>query len=590
MAEFTYYQRLEPRARSHDFTGSFANELRDPLWFLTRQWQVGEFRGEDAGSVAFVDYAASTAKLPRWLDGASEHAVDQGAPLERQALSEPFEGDLGTAVELGHDFADLLRSAVGDEAATEQLLAAFRNLPQFQVNELPDDNPVNPLDASSRRFLMVCAGRVVNGVALYELGRGIAAGSASVPTDVTTDPARIAQIEDALAQLVARVGQVFGGVSTTEDPLTWQPKRLEYQLQVVGVNPSGDGVSVLNAHPDSDGEFEWFSFDVDSRGSVASDEPPEFFTDAMVPNRVEFDGMPATRFWNFEENRLRVPAITAEQDDIVKLLTVDFVLQHSHDWYTLPFPQEVGTLARIEHLVVHDVFGKLTVVRRADQQGDNATAGLRRWTMFSTTDDSATADGIADYFILPPSSGPAMQLGAVLEDVRFGRDEMANMAWGIERITLSPIGEPRSGRERNADVDARRQEPPTPPADDGFPLRYQIESEVPVNWIPLLPVQPAPPNPSIALRRGRVLKDLDPDAPPQPVPPLSAILTPASQGSNYQIFEEEIPRSGLRVQRVVYRARWVDGSTHLWVQRRRKAGAGESQSGLQFDQALPKGG
>ncbi len=589
MAEFTYYQRLEPRARAHDFSASYACELRDPLWFLTRQWQMGEYRGEDTGSVAFVDYAATTAKMPRWLDGSNEHPVDAAAPLERQTLHEPFEGDLGMAVELGHDFADLLSNEVSDPGVVQQMLEAFRGLTPFQVQELPDDDRLNPVDASTRRFLMVCAGRVVNGVALYQLGQAIASGNGSVPPEVTSDPAQVAQVEAALAALVERVKKVFGDVSTTQDPVTWKPRRLEYRLQVVGVNPAGDGVSVLNAYPDSDGEFEWFSFDVASRESGSGDEPPVAFTEAMVPNRVEFDGMPSTRFWNFEDNRLPIPAIAEDEEDLIKRLTVDFMLEHSNDWYTLPFEQDVGTLTRIEHIVVHDVFGKLTVVRRADQEGDNRIAGLRRWTMFSTSDGSAGQDSLSDYFILPPSSGPAMQLGAVLEDVRFGRDEMANMAWGIERITTSPVGEQRSGRERNADVDERRLPQPEPPSDNGFPLRYRIESEVPVNWIPLVPVQPDPNNPSITLRRGRVLKAVD-ENPARPVPPQSAILTPASEGSNYQIFEEEIPRAGLRVQRVVYRTRWIDGSTHLWVQRRRKAGAGESQSGLQFDQALPKGG
>lgn len=178
-----------------------------------------------------------------------------------------------------------------------------------------------------------------------------------------------------------------------------------------------------------------------------------------------------------------------------------------------------------------------------------------------------------------------MQLGSVLEDVRFGRDEMANMAWGIERLTSSPIGEPRSGRERDAEIDARRQLPAIT-APEGFPLRYAIESEAPANWIPLVPVQPTPGDPSIVLQRGRALKATS--SGPLPVSPLSKILNPGPQGSIYRVAEEEVPRSGLRVERVVYRTRWIDGSTHLWVQRRRKIGAGESQSDLNFDQAVPQ--
>ena len=46
LAEFrepavTAYNRLEARPRAHDFTRSLRAEVRDPLWMITRQWQLG---------------------------------------------------------------------------------------------------------------------------------------------------------------------------------------------------------------------------------------------------------------------------------------------------------------------------------------------------------------------------------------------------------------------------------------------------------------------------------------------------------------------------------------------------------------------
>jgi hypothetical protein len=46
----TAYNRLEPRPRSEDFSRSLKAEVRDALWFITRQWQLGEIEAEDAGS------------------------------------------------------------------------------------------------------------------------------------------------------------------------------------------------------------------------------------------------------------------------------------------------------------------------------------------------------------------------------------------------------------------------------------------------------------------------------------------------------------------------------------------------------------
>ena len=43
------------------------------------------------------------------------------------------------------------------------------------------------------------------------------------------------------------------------------------------------------------------------------------------------DGMPSTRFWNFEDNNLSLPDISAEGlDDLLKLLITDFMLVHSN--------------------------------------------------------------------------------------------------------------------------------------------------------------------------------------------------------------------------------------------------------------------
>ena len=49
------------------------------------------------------------------------------------------------------------------------------------------------------------------------------------------------------------------------------------------------------------------------------------------------------------------------------------------------------------------------------------------------------------------------------------------------------------------------------------------------------------------------------------------------------IFEEEILREGARVTRSYQYTRWMDGSTHLWIGRRKRIGRGPGSSGLRFD-------
>jgi hypothetical protein len=62
------------------------------------------------------------------------------------------------------------------------------------------------------------------------------------------------------------------------------------------------------------------------------------------------------------------------------------------------------------------------------------------------------------------------------------------------------------------------------------------------------------------------------------------ILNPQpTDAKGFAIFEEEIPREGIRVTRTYQYARWLDGSSRLWIGRRKRIGRGEGSSGLRFD-------
>jgi len=54
-------------------------------------------------------------------------------------------------------------------------------------------------------------------------------------------------------------------------------------------------------------------------------------------------------------------------------------------------------------------------------------------------------------------------------------------------------------------------------------------------------------------------------------------------GQELSLFEEEVPREGVRVTRGYQFTRWIDGSSHLWVGRRKGVGRGEGSSGARFD-------
>jgi hypothetical protein len=166
--------------------------------------------------------------------------------------------------------------------------------------------------------------------------------------------------------------------------------------------------------------------------------------------------------------------------------------------------------------------------------------------------------------------------GPPIEDVLFFRDEMANMAWAVERVVQGATGRAVNRHDEYSELVLAAAA-----ADGAAPagtLSYELASSVPDHWIPLVPVQ-IDDKRSIRLRRAAML---DPDGRPQFNRAKGRILTP-QPGRQFDLFEEEVPREGVRVTRNYQYTRWLDGTTHLWVGRRKDIGRGEGSSELRFD-------
>jgi hypothetical protein len=108
-------------------------------------------------------------------------------------------------------------------------------------------------------------------------------------------------------------------------------------------------------------------------------------------------------------------------------------------------------------------------------------------------------------------------------------------------------------------------------------MSSEVMTEVPDHWIPLVPR-------SIGLRAIRLDRGLMVDPSGTTFPPTGRILEPERDLS---LFEEEVPRAGLQVDRAWQVARTADGSSVAWIGRRKRPGRGEGSSGLAFDQLLP---
>lgn len=264
-------------------------------------------------------------------------------------------------------------------------------------------------------------------------------------------------------------------------------------------------------------------------------------------------------------------SVDAGPEDLARMLLIEFAVSYGNDWFVIPIDLEVGSLCRTHSLIVTNTFGERFLIRSSSEGGSQFAA----WRMFqlSSMRQPGTISSVPDsnLFMLPPALMTTLESRPV-EEVLFLRDEMANMAWGVERVIESTIEQPLNRFEEQ-----RYEEPPQPDQSNEM-LSYRLATEVPDNWVPLLPVQSSS---GLRLKRGNVLKA---DGSQQLVGAKGHILNPEeASGNGLAIFEEEIPREGIRVTRTYQLARWQDGSTHLWIGRRKTVGRGEGSSGLKFD-------
>jgi hypothetical protein len=563
----TSWQRLVPISRSADFDTAIAAEIHDPLWMLSRQHRIGELQAQDAGSPAFVRIGYKATPLTTLIlsTGTTQTTVplDPTKPIEAQILPEPQAPDLATRVELGLTFFQILGEAFGARGGA--LKQAFATVSSLALDP-PATATFDPIDPATSTFAsMTIGGQAIDGVKVYA-----DAQNQTIPPQVSAilqsgENATLLAVYQAFTNWV---GATFGQVDVG-DPKGWNASALDYDIQM---QFGGTNTVTMNVEPNENGAVDWTSFDLATQ--VA--DPFASITPQIthgVPMTVRFPGMPAPRYWDFESGELPWPDVDTTRTELLRLLVIDFAMLYGLDWFVLPLDLSVASAVKVDTVLVYDVFGGLTVIDPVEVGRGLPTPD--RFTMYSTASPGAN---VAGFMVLPPAAGTALQQGAVLEEVRFARDEMADMVWGVEVVTESRIGERRRGSERDAAVDAAV--PPPPPPTSADPLSYDIESTIPVHWIPLL--IPDTGTPSTVFLKGESERSPDGTAPPVPVPAAGKVLNPTGV-SSYQVFQEQIPRSGARVQRVAFAARALDGKSYFWVGRRRRAGAGETQSGLRFD-------
>ena len=544
-------QILDDGTAVADLSVSLQAQISDPLWMMARQWQVGEFRGEDAASPVKISVTTHHAEIDRWSPGLDGDDIDRSAdtPLEASVegiAPQDMISAYRTAAEAGATLVDMV-GAAGHGTFAEKLIETF---PMPPLEGIDGDAA---LVALTRRS---CDASAV--LAHEDPVAGIGASGTIAP--------RIRKCIDAW-----RPHAEADLATVSNMPDCWDNKNLSYQAGLRTEAVSVTKPSVKLTAPDyPGGHLDWYAFDADPASGASARLSSQ--SDTFLPSPVRFRGMPHPRWWQLEEGDVYFGDVNSDPTDLARMLVGEFIATFGDDWYTIPVAVPAGALARIGVLKVTDTFGKTTIIKSSATIDLQTLGASRPWRMFELTGDANSAYGRPWLFVAPALAGS--QEGPVLEQVDFARDEEANLAWGIERSVETDSGRPQD-RDPEGDGQIMRGDPETVDPDK---WRYRLTTRVPPQWTPLVPVATGDRAEHI-FRRGR-MRQWDIDADLQDSGPKGHLLT---SDDILLINEAAIPRAGVSVSRRWQMARMPNGKIALWLARAKTYGHGSRSSGLIWD-------
>jgi hypothetical protein len=323
--------------------------VADPVWFLARQWQLGEHQGEDASSPVAVQLDITHEPI----------AYDPRRPLldpsniPAEALVEAEPGDwwtIGRRVRLGRAAAPHLGALSPDR----------RDALRFGTLPPPYEQLSGEFDGRA-----VFRASVLPGHAIW--------------TEVPSPPA----------------DRWSSRELTHNAPFTAGKKRL-----------------MVTDHDGSDVDW-YSVDGKPGVALVRTAKPSMTRTTKVVPARLNYPGAPRARWWQIEDRDVDIGGFSPDRSHFGSMLLLDVVLAHSDDWFWMPIPPpppvdgaaapppSAGQVITLQKSTVFDSFDDPWTLEPPPDTGAAA------WSLFRTTGLERTALVVWPV-VVAPQAGPLL--------------------------------------------------------------------------------------------------------------------------------------------------------------------------------------
>ena len=386
------WDRIEGSPHDDELDAGVEAHLADPLWLLTRQWQVGELRADDAARpvAARMEWRTAPVQTYRPLGDGPRLPMPRRRPLERVVEAAPAPRGGAAGLRWSTRLAALVSRRLA-RAGLDDAVTALAGAERFALRV--DDAVALPGHGTTAVELL--RRRSFDGAALL---------------DATT-----AVTSDALSGLgEARRGAAIGVIDDWRDGVrdrfggpqidAWDEARLEHRFALAA--PTDEGEVVLSAREHLGGHLDWYSFDIEPAEAPASKQdtvpaaPPPV---TAIPTPVRYAGMPAARWWAFEQGDVHFGDLAAAPGDLGRLLVADYATVYGNDWFSIPLRVPTGTLAQVRSLRVHDTMGGHLDIAAAATL-DRRVRGRRAFRLYELTGDPSVAADRAPLLFVAPSA------------------------------------------------------------------------------------------------------------------------------------------------------------------------------------------